>query len=80
MERKPKYKYDIIICDICEGMGTQSHEEMTCYHKREYDYTYSLCWKCEGSGMLKKKVTIEYEPHKTNIHAVETKPYTPRKF
>ena len=60
-------KSEIIICDNCKGKGVVAQEELTCYHKGEYDYWTEECPECKGSGLLQKTVVTE-----TLI-----KPYTP---
>ena len=49
----------VILCDNCNGKGVIAQEELTCYHKGEYDYWTEECPRCKGSGLLQKKVVTE---------------------
>lgn len=54
---------EIILCGTCKGSGLTNHEELTCYHKREYDYWTTTCKFCVGSGRQTKTTTIKIEAY-----------------
>lgn len=39
-------------CDRCQGTGRTSREELTDYHKREYDTFHEDCKNCNGQGRV----------------------------
>jgi DnaJ-class molecular chaperone len=50
----------IVECSACEGSGVVEKEEMTSYHKREYDVWNEVCQKCDGDGrMVRYTVIVE---------------------
>lgn len=47
-----RQKRKVISCERCKGIGRVSQEELTDYHKREYDTFYSDCKECNGEGRV----------------------------
>lgn len=45
----------VISCETCKGTGYTSREELTDYHRREYDVFTDKCHKCKGDGRLTEK-------------------------
>lgn len=39
-------------CPACSGTGRTSRNELTDYHKREYDTFHEDCHKCAGQGRI----------------------------
>lgn len=39
-------------CLVCSGTGRTSRNELTDYHKREYDTFHEDCHKCAGQGRI----------------------------
>ena len=56
-------KSEIMLCEYCNGKGYIVKETLIDYHKSEYNIKKLKCHKCQGSGRLKVKTTIEYEPY-----------------
>lgn len=71
------YSVETIVCHRCKGRGLIEHSELTCYHKGEYDYTYSVCEVCEGGGLVEKKIeTITtYKPTRPDLTLAQKYPY-----
>lgn len=59
-----KYKNHIEVCSNCSGEGNISRNELTNYHKREYDVIYSTCHVCNGSGLVQINIIKEITPFK----------------
>jgi DnaJ-class molecular chaperone len=55
---------NLILCPHCQGAGVKHHEEMTCYHNREYDVWHTTCTACDGLGRVYEVTTITYEPYR----------------
>lgn len=55
--------HKIVLCAHCEGRGFNWHEELTNYHKREYDVTRVTCVACNGSGRLNERTEVLYTPY-----------------
>ncbi len=55
---------EIIICEQCNGKGIIKCSTLEDYHQHIYEYWDEDCKKCEGSGRLIKKSTVEYFPYK----------------
>jgi len=54
----------IVICTHCGGSGTSEHNELTDYHRNDYDYWNEFCSACDGQGRLVKtshSFRIEYK-------------------
>ena len=69
---------EIQICYMCKGTGTHIREELTCYHKREYDYFYEHCDACDGSGLvalITKRPVVDL-PYGSRLSGYE--PFKPR--
>lgn len=49
-----------VLCPTCEGSGVIRQEELTCYHKGEYDVWFKDCPKCDGVGLLIEQTQITY--------------------
>lgn len=54
--------HKIILCTTCHGKGVIEHEELTNYHKREYDSWFETCRTCEGNGRVVEITTITHQP------------------
>lgn len=52
---------EIILCTTCKGTGVTQYNEMTDYHKREYNTHIEDCKHCNGTGRLKKITTVTFE-------------------
>lgn len=53
------------ICTVCKGTGIYYREELTNYHRGEYDYFEETCHHCGGVGTFKNKeitlkVSVQY--------------------
>lgn len=59
----------MIICSVCNGIGTVERSECTSYHNGDYDYWDEECHRCKGSGRLVENTVI----------TVKTKAYKPKK-
>lgn len=60
-------KSEIVLCYKCRGSGRIEHEELVCYHKRDYDYWHTTCKDCEGHGRIKETIEtiVTREPYAT---------------
>lgn len=57
-------------CERCNGLGKTSREELTDYHKREYDTFWDVCSKCKGHGRYIKhivEINIKIDPQEETI-------------
>lgn len=63
MNTRPQTNIDIVICDKCRGSGLTRHEELTNYHKREYDTWTTPCKTCEGSGRIEITTVTTRKPY-----------------
>lgn len=54
---------EVILCLNCKGAGVTQYDEMTNYHKREYNTHVVDCKRCNGTGRLKKITTVTYEAY-----------------
>lgn len=52
---------EIILCQLCKGLGKTRHEECVDYHKREYDTIFKTCIACDGKGRLRKITVVTFE-------------------
>lgn len=43
---------DIVLCSICKGSGVYLKEELTDYHRGDYDTRYEFCATCGGEGRM----------------------------
>lgn len=67
-------KTEVIQCSVCKGTGAVSHEEMTCYHKRDYDHWIDTCYKCDGHGKYMTKTTevkVKPKTYSDNVKKVK---------
>lgn len=53
---------ELVICTVCKGIGKTYWQELTDYHKGEYDTHEESCKKCNGTGKCYKITKIEYIP------------------
>ena len=54
---------EVILCFSCKGTGVTKHDELTDYHKREYNAHVADCKRCNGTGRLKKITKVTYEAY-----------------
>lgn len=56
IERKAAIKYfntqTVVLCTRCSGTGSYTTEELTDYHRRDYDTVRHKCEACLGDGRL----------------------------
>lgn len=76
MISKPKLVHEttnaVIACPNCKGRGFTSKEEMTDYHRNDYDMFHYKCACCDGEGrVVETKKTYRFEPlyHRGNAYA-----------
>jgi hypothetical protein len=62
------------LCDRCQGYGFFEKEEMTNYHKREYNTYRTPCGHCEGDGRM--IVSTEHMSFNLGNDDVKKMPYT----
>lgn len=67
-------EHETILCGKCNGIGTYTTEEMTDYHKREYETVRHTCSKCKGDGRM--IVTREYVKFDRWPESVHEMPYS----
>lgn len=53
-----KKSSEIVICEICKGMGKIEKSELIDYHQNTSEYWDEECTNCEGLGRVVKEVTI----------------------
>lgn len=58
------------LCDTCKGSGIYYWDELTNYHKGEYDTYSKTCPNCNGSGRM---LHIEYKSSVTEPFASKEK-------
>lgn len=76
-----KRDVEIIFCETCKGNGWTEHEELTCYHKRDYRTDYKDCEKCNLTGRVIKTTTVDieyapFDPERPDIRATDNRPST----
>ena len=78
MKIEPKWNSteSIVVCSHCNGSGISERDELTDYHRNDYDYWNVLCSGCDGQGRLVKTrstfrieyKTPDYKHDWTNAH------------
>lgn len=68
----------IVCCSVCNGTGIRECEELTSYHKGEYDYWNELCYHCGGEGRVLEvkyysRVDLILPNGKTDCQSIERK-------
>jgi DnaJ-class molecular chaperone len=57
-------KQTVVMCDLCKGTGRYYKEELTDYHRGEYDSIRYDCKKCNSGGrLIVEEVTISMGPY-----------------
>lgn len=75
-----KTEKTVMLCTHCKGTGTYWREELTCYHRGEYDYFPEKCALCDGYGLLEEiRRRVEAVPMYVPGHLNELRPYNPKK-
>lgn len=70
-------------CIRCSGTGRTSREELTDYHKREYDTFYDDCDICSGEGrVIQTKISMSFGDvgYKPNMKTDRLRNITVEKF
>lgn len=58
----PKIEKNVILCPTCKGEGSVKYIHRESGHDAEH--RKKICDRCEGSGRLNEKITIELTPFK----------------
>jgi DnaJ-class molecular chaperone len=59
---------EIIICEVCKGIGKIDQRELVDYHHREWDEWEAACPSCGGTGrMYKFTETKKIQTHELKI-------------
>lgn len=75
MRQSKHHEVEIIICDQCGGKGFKDISDLVDYHQGVcggYSHKAVKCNECEGSGRMKKTLSITIEPWKPDHKAGDT--------
>lgn len=53
----------VCVCEGCKGSGITHHDELSDYHKREYNVWTETCRRCDGSGRVEIETYTHERPY-----------------